>query len=184
MNWDYLDKMDKNLLYFYVKGLSSKKTQYSRLCDGMVQNYTDDERSEMIIAEQKCKMAFYIIWFVYRYVLECKDLQEAKQHMDIETLKKYKIAKFLHNKYVYIGVYGIDEVYLYEDEIHIILEILYNRYDFFEQLECYLRESKESSKRTQSRCIRTIEQSLEMMKGKPEYKEIVQKYNERKGIDL
>ena len=136
----------------------------------------------MLSAESKRNNAFYIIWFVFRYVLGCVTLEQAELMATEEVLKKYKLVSLFHQRHIYIGVYGLNEIYFYkynEGDINIVLEILYNRYDFFEQLECFIRRTEGTARSTRNRCIKAIQQCLDMMKGKPEYEEIVKRYGER-----
>ncbi len=183
MDWSFLDEMDKNLLYFYAKGLNSDTSTVHFQNFNVPPVGITSEQEEILDAEQRRKTAFYIIWFVFRYVLGCETLEQAEALATEEIMQKYKLVSFLHKRRIYIGVYGINEIYLYkynEGDLNIVLEILYNRYDFFEQLECYIRRTEGTSRTTRSRCIKTYEQCLELIKGKAEYKELLERI-EKKG---
>lgn len=182
MDWSYLDVMDKNLLYMYAETLTKGGKHHGLYISSETGN---EERDDMLNAEAKRKSAFYIIWFVYRYVLNCETLEEAREYANVETLKKYRLVPLLerNQKRIYIGAYGLNEIYLYNykgGDLDIVLEILYKRYDFFEQLECFLRKTEGTARTLRFRCMEAIEQSAEMMKGNARYKEILDRYEERK----
>lgn len=179
--WGFLDKMDKNLLYLYVSNLANgnRKSLYLPSETGV------SSRDEVINAEKRRKSAFYLIWFVYRWVLGCETLEQAEQYANEETLKRYNLTSlFGHNqKRIYIGVYGVNEIYLYDyksGDLNIVLEILYNRYDFIEQLECYIRRTQETTRKNRFRCVRVLEETVEMMKGKAKFADVLERYYARK----
>lgn len=180
--WDYLDKMDKNLLYLYA----SKLIKDGRNQNLYVPSNTGNaERDEMIDAENRRKSAFYLIWFVYRWVLGCETLEQAELYANAETLKRFKlIPLFGHNqKRIYIGIYGINEIYLYDyknGDLNIVLEILYKRYDFLEQLECYIRRTQGTLRKNRFRCIKVLEETVNMMKGNPKFADVLKRYYERR----
>lgn len=182
MDWSFLDEMDKNLLYLYVRDLSSGKNQvhFMQLCTS--EDTGNEQRNKLMEAEVKRKSAFYIIWFVFRYVLGCETLEKAEKYINDEIVQKYKLKSMFQARRIYIGVYGLNEIYLYkytEGDLNIILEILYGRYDFFEQLECFIRRTEGTARSTRNRCKKAMEQVAEMMKDKPEYRTILHKYKER-----
>lgn len=178
MNWNFLDEMNHNLLYIYA----SKLTKVGHNQGFFVPNYTgDSDVDDILDAEAKRKSAYYLIWFVYRYALKCETLEEAEKYATPEVLEKYKLtALFSYNqRRIFIGVYGLNEVYLYNyknSDIGVILEILYNRYDFFEQLECFLRRAGDVSKKNRVRCEKAMKQALEMIADNPCCKEYCEKY--------
>lgn len=181
MDWSYLDRLDKNLLYMYAAMLMKRGNHQLYIPS----DTGNEERDDMLNAEAKRKSAFYIIWFVYRYVLGCRTLEEAQEHTDADTLKTFRLTSlFERNKRrIYIGAYGLNEIYLYDykgGDLDIVLEILYNRYDFFEQLECFLRRTQGTARTLRFRCIEAIEQSVEMMRGNAKYDEILGRYEARK----
>lgn len=167
-NWKYLDKFDGNLIFSYIKSLTTKKS--SRFINPYSVNETgDEERDEFNKAELRRKTAFYLYWYVFRYVLGCETVEDAIPYANEETLKKYKIHNFmkdtnkLKSGWFYIGIHN-EEISLYKPEdIKTILEILYNRYDFFEQLECFLRNSSVNRGVSRNRCKKTLEKSKEFL---------------------
>lgn len=129
--WDYLDKMNHNLLYKYAAVLSGKRrTFYSK----------NAEKDESVNAEEKKKNVCYLIWFVYRYILQCRTLEETIPYQNEEILKKYKLSSFFINNAVFICN---DEIYFRKkkEDIAIILEILYGRYTLWEQFDCFIRNT-------------------------------------------
>ena len=75
MDWSFLDKLNKNLLYVYAKSLNKKGVPYfSRELFDMTHSfegdvYQLDEKKELYLAEKWRETAYYLIWFVYRYIL-------------------------------------------------------------------------------------------------------------------
>lgn len=154
--WNFLDEMDKNLLYTYAEVMSGKRKQIQSS-----KSYTEDrsEHDEIRIAEETRKRAYYLIWFVYRYVLNCETLDEAMKYADEETFRKFHLYSFsTSNSAIYIGTYK-EICFRKAEDIPVILEILYNRYDFFEQLECFIRHTKNVR---QTRCKQALENYRKM----------------------
>lgn len=135
--WEFLDTMDKNLLYSYAQVLSGKKKQIQMHLPKAQREYMT-ELDEIRITEEYRNRAYYLIWFVYRYVLGCKTLEETKPYANEETLKKYRLLSYILHNSLYVGV-DKEICFRKAEDIDIILEILYNRYDFFEQMECFIR---------------------------------------------
>lgn len=178
MDWTFLDEINKNFLYVYTRGLAKKGSEIHYQGIYSVEKGEFKERDEFINAEAKKKTALYIIWFVFRYVLKCKTLKETEQFANEEILRKFKLLSLFINRYIYIGIYGINEIYLYKynDDLGIVLEILYNRYDFFEQLKCFARRTEGTKRLTRNRCLKAIEQSKEMMRGNLKCAKILKKH--------
>lgn len=188
MSWEYLDKMDKNLLYIYVKSLykGSCVSLSRQLFDLNNQIYEDcPEKNELYIAEKWKETGYYLIWFVYRYVLKCKTFEEAEMYATEEILKKYRLIPFFLRRRLYIGVYGMNEIYLYKakkddmEDVKIVLEILYNRYDFFEQLECFIRRTSNTSGMSRSstrRCREAMKECLDILTNSSTNRTLVKKY--------
>lgn len=167
MDWSYLDKPNHNLLYMYARALGKEggEAHYQRLFD--IPQTDNEELREMYYAEERRKTAYYIIWFAFRYVLECKTLEEARWNANREIMKKLKLNGFFvpKYKYIFIGAYGLNEIYLYRPEdLNIVLEIIYNRYDFFQQLECYIRLTEGTNRTSRNRCIKTMQQYKEILR--------------------
>lgn len=147
--WDYLDKMNHNLLYKYAAVLSGKRRHF-KIADG--------EKDVSVNAEEKKKNACYLIWFVYRYILQCRTLEETIPYQNEEILKKYKLSSYFVNDAVFICN---DEIHLRKKsgDIAIILEILYGRYTLWEQFDCFIRNTKGIR---QKRCIKAKEKYWNM----------------------
>lgn len=129
--WDYLDKMNHNLLYKYADVISGKRRHFHN---------TDSEKDASFNAEEKKKNACYLIWFVYRYILQCKTLEETVPYQNEEILKKYKLTSFFINDAIFICN---DDIHFRKktEDIAIILEILYGRYTLWEQFDCFIRNT-------------------------------------------
>lgn len=153
--WDFLDVFDKNLLYEYAQVLTGRKKQIRFMSQNVITEYEEMEQ-----AEKKKKKAYYLIWFVYRYILRCKTLDEAMQYANTETLTKFRLSSYVLNATIYIGN-GLDKELCFRkiEDIEMILEILYNRYDFFEQLDCFQRHT---IKYRQKKCLSVIEKYQEI----------------------
>lgn len=173
MDWSYLDNLDYNLLYTYARGFMTSGSRFcmEKFCISPKEEVT--EESEIKNIEVKRQTALYIIWCVFRHILNCKTLQEAEVLATEENIRKYKITNLLRKRYIFIGVYGINEIYLYkyeEGDINVILEILYNRYDLMEQMECFARRTEGQQRKTRKRCIRMMKQYREMLTDNERYK--------------
>lgn len=172
MNWDYLDKMDKNALYLYAQ--SFKSPNGKQLCRKAVNPvYTgNQENDDFYENTNRCKTAFYIIWFVFRYVLECETLEDAKKCISQETLTKYKLNSLFSKRDLFLGVYGVGEIYLYkplEGDLDVVLEILYNRLDFFEQMELFIKYSQEHKRMQTKRCADAINTYRKLLENNDKY---------------
>ena len=124
--WDFLDEFNGNLLYNCA---GSKK-------------YTFADMNEV----------YYYIWFLYRYVLGCETLEEALQFANAKTMKELNIGRCFitkeHRKNVLVlGSEEFGTLVLCAHDAYkklviflkIVLEILYRRYNYLEQIECYIR---------------------------------------------
>lgn len=158
--WDYLDDIDKNLLYIYAAVLAGEG-KYMRLSHN-----TEAETDTAEQDEEVKKKHFYLVWFVFRYVLGCETLEQALAFSDDEykaLLNKFKlncIIDFHKGKQkLYIGINKDIPLYRIED-MRIILEILYNRYNLWEQLDCFIRNTKNMR---QKRCIEVKERYQQML---------------------
>lgn len=153
--WEFLDKMDYNLLYSYSEVLSNKMQQIHLCSSGK----SDNEEFEIALANRaKKNRAYYLIWVVFRYVLECDTYDKALMYATDDVLKRYKLISYLTNKNIYIGAdydtktvngvtYKFPKVWFRSTEdIDIVLDILYHRLDFFEQFQCCISHSKKVSK--------------------------------------
>ena len=129
--WDFLDVMDKNLLYRYAEALNGN-IKFFRVID-----YEIDRKEQ---AEQRKRTALYLIWFTYRYVLQCKTLEETIPYQDEKTLKRFRLFSMIKNSNIFICNFCNNEIcFRKPEDISMILEILYNRYDLREQFDCFIR---------------------------------------------
>lgn len=149
--WDYLDEINLNLLYRYAYLITGKYRQMFSAVSG--------ETIERL-KEKKCRDSFYLIWFVYKYVLECDTLEEALKHTDIDTLKRYKLNSLLEQHYMYIG-FEKEIVFRRCEDIFPILEILYNRYPLWKQIVC---TEKYGSAKRKGQCKRIRQKYIKMIK--------------------
>jgi len=149
--WDFLDKMDKNLLYRYMTLLSGKK--------GYLYATDKCNVSKEWQQEQRKQTACYLIWFTYRYILKCKTLQETVPYQNKETLKKFKLLSFFQNEAIFLCN---DEICFRKvEDVSILLEIMYNKYDLWEQFDCFIRNTDGIRKK---RCIEAKEKYQEIYK--------------------
>ena len=129
--WDYLDTMDKNLLYQYadvLAGKTKKIVSMSRQNSSYAIRYADIEKRK--------RNSYYLIWF----------------------MQKYRIYSYVKNAYIYVDLDA--ELVFRESDIAIILEILYNRYNIIEQLECFARNTHNHRKK---KCLQVLEEYKQMM---------------------
>lgn len=130
--WGFLDRCDKNLLYRYAQMLSSGKIFSS------AKHTTKDE-----FAFEKCREGYYLIWFVYRYVLECETLEQAVSQNHEYVLKKYGLINYIRKYAVFIGTETENIVsFRYVEDMPVILEILYCKYPLFKQFNCFMHHIK------------------------------------------
>ncbi len=170
--WDFLDEFDSNLLYNCA---GSKK-------------YTFADTNEV----------YYYIWFLYRYVLGCETLEQALQYATAKTMKELDIGRCFitkaHQKSTLVlGNEAFGTLVLCTHDVgkkpvtflKIVLEILYKRYNYLEQIECYIKyfgENKPLSKYEykQPAAVReaktVLKNSLVYMERHSEYKKILQEY--------
>lgn len=177
--WDFLDKFNGNLLYNCA---GSKK-------------YTFADMNEV----------YYYIWFLYRYVLGCETLEEALQYANAKTMKELGIGRCFITKEdqkstLVLGNEAFGTLVLCTHDVgkkpviflKIVLEILYGRYNYLEQLECYIKyfgnnkplskyEYKQPAAVREAKTV--LKNSLEYMKQHSGFEEILQTYQEtRKDI--
>lgn len=174
--WDYLDKMDKNLLYMYAAILTGQQKQL-HLFNRSEEELTDAEIHKREV--QAKNNGFYMVWFVYRHVLGCETLEEALALDALEVIETYglkpfissvslKQAKSRHAK-LYVGIDKDIPLWKVED-MAIVLEILYKRLDFWEQLDCFIRRAgtSENGKMNvrQKRCLEVKEKYKALLQGR------------------
>ncbi len=152
-DWSFLDEPNWNLLYTYAgilsgnrRQLANKETEYHSKYDYGI----DAERKHI---------ACYLIWVTYRYILQCETLQDTIPYQNEETLIKFQLKRLIVNKYIYVGIDR--EIYFRKlEDIGMILEILYYRYNFIEQMECFIRNTKKARK---SQCVKALERYKEQI---------------------
>ena len=132
--WKYLDKMNYNLLYSYADVLSGKRRQIH------MGSHSDREETcteALIKAEQRRYNIYYLIWFAYRYLLGCEKYEDTLPYQNEETLSKYRLLSYIRKGHIFIDYDG-DVFFRKPEDIGMILEILYGRYDYFAQMECFI----------------------------------------------
>ncbi len=160
-SWDFLDEIDYNLLYGYAEVLKGNGKQLHLTCNNIKTDEGDireKEISEIKIAKERKKRAYYLIWFVYRYILNCETYEETIPYQNKETLSEYRIESYVRN-HIYIGAdedsialstgasFPLQKMWFRKTEdIKIILDILYNRYSFYDQFLCFVRHTDNSRK--------------------------------------
>jgi hypothetical protein len=155
--WSFLDESNMNLLRKYADVLAgnNSKLVLKTISHSTNQSEADKEnqaslkshiykliklkeKKHKITHEQK-EQVYYLFWFVYYYVLECKTLEQALEQDHHKVLEDWKLQKYIINQYIFLGN-DICLISLNRDkDIAVILEILYNRYNAYEQFDCYLR---------------------------------------------
>lgn len=131
--------LNKNWLYNYAECISSNKrfrfAEIKKDTSSLIEQERHKEQAESL----KKNISLYIIYFVYRYVLECETLEQALE-MDYETVVDvFRLKCLFQHKYIFVGNgnYKISLNSIYD--LAIILEILYNDYGYTEQVECVLQ---------------------------------------------
>lgn len=167
--WEYLDKMDKNLLYMYASLLSKQQKQLH------IFNRSEEELTDEEIHRREAQTrnnGFYLVWFVYRYVLNCQTLEEALAMPASEVIEKYGLKHFVYSpqaKYAKLYI-GIDkDIPLWkESDMAIVLEILYKRLGFWEQLDLFVERAGSPSGKLnvrQKRCLEAKQRYMTLLKG-------------------
>lgn len=130
VNWKYLDTFQSNLLYIYCNCLENRTESVT----------LNDKNSDFgFSCEESNNRIYYIIWFVFRYCLECETLEQALQQNFEEIIDDYRLRQFFSARRIYIG----SEDYKIKlnnavGDLPILLEIIYGRYDVIKQLECFI----------------------------------------------
>lgn len=174
--WSFLDVANMNLLYKYadvlsgnqcylvlkpsIKGKKDQSDKENKKEDAIklyIQNMTNGKSNASRITPEQREAVYYLIWFIYYYVLECKNLEDALLQDHIKVLKEWGLYKFIFNKYIYLGGDACFLPLNREKDIEIILEILYNRYSVIEQFECYLRHYGDKNDKRSEICRQAIE---------------------------
>ena len=176
--WDFLDEFNGNFLYKFV---SNKHL-----------TFTDS------------KEIYYYLWFFYRYVLECKTYEEALQYTDIASIKKYNLVRFFYKKndskgqkILTIGdeafgelmlcALNVTQIDLIVASLQATLEILYGRYNYLEQIDCYISHQPSLKTKKHKNVLAAEEimkKSLDYFRKRPQkYAEMLAEHQaSRKGI--
>ena len=143
--WDFLDILNFNVLLKYEYDIATNRSKKPRKT--LYQTYTNDiEKEDYAVTE--CNNAYYLIWFVYYYVLRLKTYSDTLDIDHQAIFKKYGLLRYVDHlsnerAKLYVG-YGEYKYYFTSiKDIDTIIEILYNRYNYKEQLECVARQLKE-----------------------------------------
>jgi hypothetical protein len=185
--WDFLDDFKKNLVYNYVL------------------TYGSQNRGTTIPMVEEQEMGYksraYIMFFVYRYVLKCETFEQAEKLVTIDNLKKYKLYLYFKSdrsieedskRLFSIGndIFGTVLLGSRTEEgivlnAKIFLEILYNRYNYLEQINlaikrysnCKMATHKVYKQKT-NQLIGILNRSLEFMdKHESYYGGVIERYN-------
>lgn len=140
--WDFLDDFKKNLICNYIITYKSNNKR------NIIETVEEQE-----LGYQKTKA--YMMYFIYRYVLKCETFEQAEKLVTVENLKKYKLYfQFKSNrsreekdkKLFSVGNDMFGTVFLGSRvdagivlNAKIFLEILYNRYNYLEQINLVIR---------------------------------------------
>ena len=121
--WRFLDVTNMNLLYKYAdvlagnqcyiilktsesgakKQTDTENDQKDTLVKSYIHNMTNGKSSLSRISVEQREAVYYLIWFVYYYVLQCKTLDEALKQDHHKVLQEWGLYKFIYNKYIYLG---------------------------------------------------------------------------------
>lgn len=185
--WDFLDDFKKNLICNYM----------------ITYNIKSKGKATATIEEQEMgyKAKAYIMYFVYRYVLKCETFEQAEDLITVENLKKYKLYYWFKcysskkenmERLFIVGNDMFGTVFLgsrIDDGIvlnaKLVLEILYNRYNYLEQISlaikrystCKMAKNKVYSEKI-NEMIGILDRSLEFMSNHEKYYGgVIDRYN-------
>ena len=137
--WDFLDKMNYNLLYSFADNIAGNTTY------NMWNSKDEYEQKQNIL---------YLIWFIYRYILGCETLEEALKLDGIAILSYFNLYTTCFTRgQIFLGGGELKICLSRKNDVQIILEILYNRYGFLEQLDCFYRHQKNKKDRRSEKCL-------------------------------
>ena len=120
-DYSFLDEFNGNYLY-----------EYAFILHGARKNFEAPEEQF-----SKRNKAFYIIWFVYKYLLNCNSAEEAYAYCNEETKKKYKLTAFFCNEWIFIGNNIFFHTKRYT-EIKTVIDILYKKASYSEMIRLYI----------------------------------------------
>lgn len=168
--WHFLEKKNMNLLYKYTDVLVGNqsyiawKSPVNRIENDIqaslisrIKMITTQETLTNSATNEQREGVYYLLWFVYRYVLECETLEQALEQDHIKVLQEMLLYRFIQDKYIYIGGEFLYIPLSRKKDIKIILEILYNRYSIIEQFECYLKHYGNINDKRTAICKEAVE---------------------------
>ena len=150
--WRYLDEMNYNVLTLYAHLLSSDNKQPNL-------SLFDSDNEYMIR-----NTIYYYINFVYRYILQCDTLEDAQSQNHDEILEKYHLRNFFIKNKLFINTGKRKIIFSKESDITIVLEIIYKKYNDYEQLLCFERNSDQNRKKIAQLAIKEIKEVAERKK--------------------
>lgn len=172
--WRFLDEKNMNLLRKYADVIAgnNQRLVLKTIANTAIQSEAEKEnqaslnshicklihlkeRKHKITPEQK-EQVYYLFWFVYYYILGCKTLEQALEQDHQTVLEEWKLQKYISNQYIFLGGDVCIIPLSRNVDVEIILEILYNRYDTYEQLNCYLRHFGNVNDKRTARCKEAI----------------------------
>lgn len=147
--WEFLDTLNHNLLLKYEYDIALNRFTKARRRPDAPSFCNDDNKEENVLIERN--NILYIIWFVYYYVLECKTFSEASELNHLSIFADFGLLRYIDHvsterAKLFVG-YGEYKFYFTSiKDIDTIIEILYNRYNYKEQLECIARHLVQEEK--------------------------------------
>lgn len=135
-DWKILDIINKELIYSYAFILNGKKGTYEHIEEEMLKENPVVKRDR----------AFYIIWFVFYYVLGARTYEEAIKLATPELLKEYKLTTFLTNINGKCDAFLGLKLMIRAEDIDILLECMYERYNLGDCIRCYIRRMEKKGK--------------------------------------
>lgn len=183
--WNFLDEWNPNLLYQYAK-----------------HHHVPNETCQLTGSTSE---TYYLIWFVYRYVLECRTYEEALKYADEKIFSKYGISDSLFyrgyemaegkkERLLSIGseefgtiTIKVSERSFYQSNnksriqntIEFLLDIIYHRYNYLEQIECYIKHFSKPGVYPAKQPVAVItakkilKSSVEALKNRPVFAEVL-----------
>ncbi len=139
--WDFLDTLNYNVLLKYEYDLATDR--YRKPRTPLIQTFQTDAEAENYALTER-NNTLYIIWFVYYHVLECKTLSDTSELNHLSIFKDFGLMRFIDHlsterAKLYVGYGDYKYYFTTTKDIDTILEILYNRYSYKEQLNCVAR---------------------------------------------
>lgn len=131
--WEYLDIINYNLLYEYADAVINNN-KYIGTGLSIPNPYVETESRQDILR----KNSYYLLNFIFRYIAGCKTLDECLDFIKCDEYENFSNKYFTEKLagYIYIGT---DDYFIKPDagNISCIMEIIYKKADFMEQLKIY-----------------------------------------------